>query len=86
MEDLEAPFVQVPAVSDMDDETFIKHLEKRHGESLALKFTEEPDRAAKGLPRRLQSRKEWESYHTYLHQLYDNRENSPYRHTHKEAE
>jgi hypothetical protein len=86
MEDLDAPFVQVPAAGDMDDEIFIKHMERRHGESLALKFIEEPDRKRKGQGRRLADPKTWRTYHQRLHELYDGRENGPYRHTHKEAE
>jgi hypothetical protein len=84
MEDLSAPFVAVPSAANMDDETFIKHLEKRHGEALALKFKNDPDREAKGELRSLMARPEWETYHQYLHNLYDGRENGPYRHNHKE--
>ena len=86
MEDLSQPMVRVPSAGDMNDETVILHLEKRHGESLALKFTEEPDRARKGLPRRLRNPETWRVYHAKLHENYDGRENGPYRHTHKEAE
>lgn len=85
MEDLSQPMVRVPASEDMDDETFIKHLEFRHGEALALRFVEEPDRKRKGLGRRLHNPETWAIYHRKLHELYDGRENGPYRHTHKEA-
>jgi hypothetical protein len=84
MEDLEEPVVSVPSADDMDDETFMKHMERRHGESLALKFRNEPDRAKKGLPRRLLNRKTWITYHQSLHNLYDGRADGPYRHIHKE--
>jgi hypothetical protein len=86
MEDLSKPMVQVPSAEDLDDETFIKHLELRHGESLALKFTDEPDRKRRGLSRRLRNRSTWITYHRKLHELYDGRENGPYRHTHKEGQ
>jgi hypothetical protein len=84
VEDLDQPIVRVPALADMDDETIIKHLEARHGESLKLQFRPEPDRVRKGLPQRLFNRSTWEVYHRKLHELYDGRPNGPYRHTHKE--
>jgi hypothetical protein len=84
MEDLEAPFVRVPSGDDMDDDTLMKHMEARHGENLALKFREEPDRKRRGLPRRLQNPETWRTYHRKLHELYDGRPDGPYRHVHKE--
>lgn len=84
MEDLEAPYVRVPSAEDMSDETLMKHMEARHSEDLALKFEPEPDRVAKGLPRRLRNPQTWRTYHDYMHRLYDGRDNGPYRHVHKE--
>lgn len=84
MEDLSAPMVSVPSVEDMSDEILMKHMEARHGESLALKFRDEPDRAKRGLPRRLHNPETWRIYHDKLHELYDGRETGPYRHVHKE--
>ncbi len=86
MEDLDQPMVRVPSAEDMEDETLMLHMERRHGESLALKFEPEPDRVAKGLKRRLRNPTTWRIYHQRLHDLYDGRPNGPYRHTHKEAE
>jgi hypothetical protein len=84
MEDLDQPIVSVPSAEDLDDEMFMKHMEKRHGESLALKFRKEPDRVMRGLPRRLLNRNTWITYHQSLHDLYDGRDTGPYRHLHKE--
>jgi hypothetical protein len=57
--------VRVPPVQQMDDETFIRHLEKRHGQDLAMEFKELPGR--EGEPRRLLTRIAHETYHALLH-------------------
>lgn len=61
------PRVTVPAVEDMDDETFIKHLELRHPEDLKLKFPKPKD----GSPRRLDTRIAFEALHGYRHRVRD---------------
>lgn len=55
----------VPAVGDMDDETFMRHMEHRHAGDLAMSFEREPDRAA----RRLRAPVEWRTYHETLHRM-----------------
>lgn len=77
-------FVTVPSVEDMDDETFIKHFELRHGENLAHRFLNEPDRVKKGLPRRLNDPEVWKTYHEKMHEIYNGREFGPFNHEHRE--
>jgi hypothetical protein len=80
--------IEIPGVQDMDDETLIKHMELRHNEDVAMNFTEEPERKAKGLSRRLRGGVVWRTFHNYLHQLYDGREvdGEPFfNHQHKQG-
>jgi len=56
---------RIPLVQQMDDETFMKHMENRHAEALKMEFTIEPDRTE----RRLHSPKEWRAYHDTLHRI-----------------
>lgn len=67
--------VLVPAVADMDDETFIRHLEKRHPDMLRMTFKVEPGRNS----RRMMARSTWEAFHTYVHQ------HGEFDHIHKPA-
>lgn len=56
---------RVPPIEQMDDETFIRHLELRHRPDLAMEFKPEPGR--EGQPRRLMTRIAHEAYHAVLH-------------------
>jgi hypothetical protein len=56
---------RVPLVEQMDDETFIRHLEKRHGQDLAMEFKPLPGQ--EGQPRRMLTRLAHETYHALLH-------------------
>lgn len=66
----------IPSVSDMDDETLMKHLEYRHADDLRMSFDIEPDLTE----RRLRAPVEWRTYHDTVHRL------SPqnYKHQHLE--
>lgn len=66
---------QVAPVSEMDDETLIKHLEHRHEDDLRMEFKTEPDRAE----RRLHAGAEWRTYHDAMHRLYPRN----YEHVHR---
>jgi hypothetical protein len=57
--------VRVPPVEQMDDETFIRHLEKRHGDKIAMEFKVLP--GEEGRPRRMLTRIAHETYHALLH-------------------
>lgn len=67
---------RVPFVEQMDDETFIRHLEARHGQDLAMEFKPLPGK--EGEPRRLLTRIAHEAYHHILH----NREGVEHDHHH----
>lgn len=56
---------RIKPVSEMDDETFMKHLELRHADQLKMRFTLEPGRAA----RRMRARPAWEAFHETIHRL-----------------
>jgi hypothetical protein len=81
--------VRVPSVRDMTDEIMIKHMQHRHDEDIGhinIGY-EEPDRKAKGLPRRLRAGVEWRTFHDKMHELYDGRTDGAagmYDHVHKE--
>lgn len=53
-----------PAV-EMDDESFMKHMERRHSDALKLQFKVEPGRTE----RRTTSRRMWDIYHDKIHEL-----------------
>jgi len=57
--------MRVPHTEDMDDETFIKHLQARHSEDLAMDFRSLPGRESE--PRRLNNPTTWRIYHGILH-------------------
>lgn len=57
--------VRIPPIEQMDDETFIRHLEKRHGEDLSMEFKALPGREKQ--PRQLLTRIAHEAYHALLH-------------------
>ena len=67
--------VRVPAVEDMDDETFIRHMELRHPEDLEVKFPKDGDR-----PRTLLTRIAFESLHALRHRVGER----DFDHEHKE--
>lgn len=69
--------VTIPSVSEMDDETLMKHLELRHEDDLAMSFKPEPDREE----RRLHAPKEWRTYHDAMHRLYPRK----YEHKHHDV-
>lgn len=56
---------QVRPVEEMDDESFILHMEKRHADALRLEFKVEPDRTE----RRVTSRSTWDIFHNKIHEL-----------------
>ena len=56
---------RIQPTANMDDETFMKHLELRHGHELKMKFTVEPGRTE----RRMRARKEWEAFHETIHRI-----------------
>lgn len=49
----------------MEDEIFIRHLEKRHTSGLKMDFV--PDE--EGGERKIRARPEWESFHNTMHRL-----------------
>lgn len=55
--------VRVPAIEDMEDETFLKHLELRHPEDLEVKFPPKED----GSPRTIPTRIAFEALHALRH-------------------
>lgn len=59
------PLKRIKPVSEMDDETFMKHLELRHAHELKMKFTVEPGSTG----RRMRERKAWVAYHKALHRI-----------------
>jgi hypothetical protein len=56
---------RVQPVGDMDDEQFMRHMEKRHSDALKMTFKVEPDRTE----RRLRSPQEWRTFHDKIHEL-----------------
>lgn len=67
----------IPPVSEMDDETLMKHLELRHADDLAMEFKPEPGQTE----RRLHAPTEWRTYHNAMHRLYPR----AYDHTHRDV-
>lgn len=59
------PLKRIKPTKQMDDETFMKHLEKRHGHELKMKFVTEP--GADG--RKMRARKEWVAFHNTIHRI-----------------
>lgn len=59
------PLKRIKPTKPMDDETFMKHLEKRHGHELKMKFTVEPGQDG----RRMRARPEWEAFHNAIHRI-----------------
>lgn len=59
------PLKRIQPTANMDDETFMKHLEKRHGHELKMDFTLEPDQTE----RKMRARKEWVAFHNTLHRI-----------------
>lgn len=49
----------------MDDEQFMRHMERRHADALKLEFKVEPDRST----RRLRSGEVWRIFHDKIHEL-----------------
>lgn len=68
--------ILVPAVPDMDDETFIRHLELRHPEDLEMTFTVRPGETRRVMETRLA----FEALHALRHR---DRERT-FDHDHKE--
>jgi hypothetical protein len=66
----------VPAVEDMTDEIFLRHLERRHPEDLEVKFPANAD----GSPRTLATRIAFEALHALRHRTDPER----FDHDHKE--
>lgn len=56
---------RIQPTANMDDETFMKHLELRHGHELSMKFTIEPGRTE----RRMRERPSWEAFHETIHRI-----------------
>lgn len=73
--------VQVPAVEDMTDETFLRHLELRHPEDLEVRFPANED----GSPRTLPTRLAFEALHAVRHRL-GRGDGAEFDHDHKEPE
>jgi hypothetical protein len=71
--------VSVPAIDDMDDETFIKHMELRHPDWLELKFPGPAPRSM-GL-----NRLAFEALHTVKHRIAE-QDGYTFDHTHRERE
>lgn len=71
--------IRVPAVADMDDETFIKHMEFRHPTWLEVKFTGRAPRTMG--PNRLA----FEALHDVKHRMAAD-EGHTFDHVHKEPE
>jgi hypothetical protein len=69
--------VEIPAVESMSDETFIKHLEKRHSEDVSIKFPRRPGEA----DRHMDTRTMFESLHALRHR----QEDQDLDHEHEEA-
>lgn len=59
------PLKRIQPTGNMSDETFMKHLEKRHQHEMKMKFTVEPGRTE----RRMRARKEWEAFHETIHRI-----------------
>ena len=72
------PIKRIQPAENMDDETFMKHFERRHAHELKMKFTTEPDQGK----RRMRARAAWEAYHETIHRIATNRNN----HWHGERE
>lgn len=68
--------VRVPAVDDMTDETFLRHLELRHPEDLEIRFPPNED----GSPRVLPTRIAFEALHALRHRMGER----DFDHDHKE--
>lgn len=62
------PLKRIKPTQQMSDETFMKHLELRHGHELKMEFTLEPDQE-KGEDRKMRARKEWVAFHNTLHRI-----------------
>lgn len=56
---------RIQPVENMSDETFMKHLEARHGHELKMKFTVEPGCTE----RRMRERPAWEAFHDAIHRI-----------------
>ena len=63
--------ITVPSVHDMEDETFIKHLKKRHPEvaRTGMTFVAEPE----GEERRMREPSAWRGMHQANHRMYPHR-------------
>lgn len=71
--------IRVPAVEDMDDDTFIKHMELRHPDWLEVKFTGPAPRSMG--PNRLA----FEAMHEVKHRMTE-ADGYTFDHVHKEPE